>query len=173
MQNLSKTIRDFSNFYKPHKKAKLASVDSVVMSAYELVKDSMLFSKVETKFDLRANSFIYMHENEFMQVILNIITNAKDQMIDKDIENPSIILRSFVENKNIVIEIEDNAGGIESENLEKIFDPYFSTKLEKNGTGLGLYMSKMIINEYHKGDLSVANRADGALFKITIPREKE
>ena len=173
VQNLSKTIRDFSNFYKPHKKAKLASVDSVVMSAYELVKDSMLFSKVETKFDLRANSFIYMHENEFMQVILNIITNAKDQMIDKDIENPSIILRSFVENKNIVIEIEDNAGGIESENLEKIFDPYFSTKLEKNGTGLGLYMSKMIINEYHKGDLSVANRADGALFKITIPREKE
>ena len=173
VQNLSKTMKDFSNFYKPHNKAKLASVDSVVMSAYELIKDSLLSSEVEIRFDLRANSFVYLHENEFMQVILNIITNAKDQIIDKEIENPAITLRSSIEDDNIVIEIEDNAGGIENENINKIFNPYFSTKLEKNGTGLGLYMSKMIINEYHKGDLSVTNRADGALFKITIPREKE
>jgi len=173
VQNLSKIIKDFSNFYKPHNEAKLVSVDTVIMSAYELIQETLSSSEIEMVFDLEANSFIYMHENEFMQVLLNIITNAKEQLIDKGIQSPTIILRSFVENENIVIEVEDNAGGIESETIDKIFDPYFSTKLAKNGTGLGLYMSKIIINEYHKGDLSATNCVGGALFKITIPREKE
>jgi len=170
VQNLSKTIKDFSDFYKPTKESELLNIDAVVKKAYELVSDMMQDSAIEVEFELEANLSIAIYENEFMQVILNLLTNSKEQLIEKKINNPKIYVKSYLKSDKVMIEFEDNAGGVEEGILESVFDPYFSTKLEKNGTGLGLYMCKMIINEYHRGNISIQNTEDGVKFTIELER---
>ena len=108
--------------------------------------------------------------NEFMQSILNIINNAKDELIKNDLKNRNINI-SFYNKKNmLIVDIQDNAGGIKSSNINRIFKPYFSTK--QAGHGIGLYMAKMIIEDKMNGKLEVENVNDGALFKITLENKK-
>ena len=168
VQNLSQIITDFSNFYKPHTQAEFLNVDEVLLKSYRLMEDSMIPTNIQVDFQLRAKKEMMMHENEFMQVILNIINNAKEQLLSKEIVSPAIVIRTYVTNEKIFIEIEDNAGGIDKSVMDEIFDPYFSTKLEKNGTGLGLYMSKIILKDYHNGDIYAKNTQDGVRFIIEI-----
>ena len=92
--------------------------------------------------------------------------NAKETLLNNRINNPFIMIKT----NNTEITIQDNAGGIADNIIENIFDPYFSTKTEKNGTGLGLYMSKTIIENHCKGQIYVSNKEDGALFKIIFPK---
>jgi C4-dicarboxylate-specific signal transduction histidine kinase len=106
--------------------------------------------------------------NALSQVLLNILNNAKDILIDNQIKEKKIWINLFKRDEFIVIEIEDNAGGIPENIIDKIFDPYFSTKLEKNGTGLGLYMSRMIVQEQMKSTLKVKNTDRGAKFEIAL-----
>jgi len=167
-QNLSQVITDFSNFYKPNKEAEFLSVDFVILKAYNLIKDSMVSNGIDIHFELSAEYFIDIYENEFMQVILNLLNNAKDQLVESCVENPRIAITTYAQADEIIVEIEDNGGGIKEDVIKNIFDPYFSTKLEKNGTGLGLYMSRMIVSEYHKGSISAENTLFGALFRIKI-----
>jgi C4-dicarboxylate-specific signal transduction histidine kinase/ABC-type nitrate/sulfonate/bicarbonate transport system substrate-binding protein len=171
VQNLGKTIDNFSNYYKPNKASSLVSLDSIIQKSMELIQDSLKSALIEWEEDLNSKDKISAHENELMQVVLNILNNAKDQLINNNIENPKIILRSYTLQKSVVLEIEDNAGGVKEDILPKIFDPYFSTKREKNGTGLGLYMSKMIVEEYHDGHLMVENTKEGAKFMIKVNKE--
>jgi len=173
LKHLSYTVTNFSNFYKPDKKFKLTKVDDVILKAYELLVDSIDASKIKTEFKLESNCEIMMHINEFTQVIINIINNAKDQLVLKNIENPMIKVESYIQKDKLYIDISDNAGGIGEEKLGKIFDPYYSTKLEQNGTGLGLYMSKVIIKDYHHGDIYAKNSDSGAIFTIRIKVEDE
>ena len=173
LQHLSYTVTNFSNFYKPDKKFKLTKVDNVILKAYELLVDSLDAFKIKTEFKLESNCEIMMHENEFTQVIINIINNAKDQLVLKNIENPMIKINSYVQRGKLYINISDNAAGIDEEKSDKIFDPYYSTKLEKNGTGLGLYMSKVIIKDYHAGDIYAKNSDNGAIFTIRIKLQDE
>ena len=168
LQNLSQTITNFSDFYKPNKELIVADVDEVILKAYDLVVDSLNSQGIDVKFILESNSELLMHENEFMQVILNMINNAKEQLVQKSIQEPKIWIASRVAKDKLYINITDNAGGIDEEVLDKIFDPYYSTKLEKNGTGLGLYMSKVIIKDYHGGDIYARNIGNGAIFTIRI-----
>jgi len=173
VQSLAKTIRDFSDYYKPNKRAEFINIDEVILRSFELLKDSMNAVEIEVEFDLNSITELDIHTNEFMQVILNIVSNAKEQLLIKEVKEPRVHIRTCEDSSFIFIEIEDNAGGVDDEIIENIFDPYFSTKLEKNGTGLGLYMSRMIINEYHNGNLSVHNTRDGAVFTIRIKKEYE
>jgi len=168
LQDLSQTITNFSNFYKPDKKFQMVEITELLLKAYNLVFDSLDSYKIRVDFDLESHCEFMMHENEFLQVVLNIINNAKDQLIQNDIERPTINISTHMKNGVLYIEISDNAGGVEEENLDKIFDPYYSTKLEKNGTGLGLYMSKVIIKDYHHGDIYAKNSDNGAIFTIRI-----
>ena len=170
VKNLSNTIKDFSDFYKPNKLAQHASVDALILKAYELMKDMLSSNLITIDFNLHATTEIEVHENELIQVVLNLLQNAKDQLLEKKISKGWIKVDSYEEEEYIFVRIEDNAGGVPEELLESIFDPYFSTKLEKNGTGLGLYMCKMILTEYHDGDISVQNSADGAIFTIKIKK---
>ena len=118
------------------------------------------------------NTKVKIHNNEFMQVILNILKNAEDNFREKKIKDPKItILCDCTIDDKIILEIYDNGGGIPEDVLLKIFDPYFSTKSEKNGTGLGLYMSKTIIEEHHNGKLNVENKDNGVCFRIEIIRD--
>jgi PAS domain S-box-containing protein len=168
VQSLSQIISDFSSFYKPHKRASLLNIDDVVLKTYRLLEDSLSDTKITVSFELLADTEMMMHENEFMQVVLNIITNAKEQLVSKNIQDPEIFIRSYTKEGKIFIEVEDNAGGIDENIIKEIFDPYFSTKLEKNGTGLGLYMSKIILRDYHHGDIEVRNGDYGAIFTVIV-----
>ena len=104
------------------------------------------------------------YDNELIQVILNILKNSQDNFKERKVENPKIII-TIDEN---ILSICDNGGGISEDIIGEIFDPYFSTKDEKNGTGLGLYMSKIIVEEHHNAKLDVVNVDDGVCFSITM-----
>ena len=106
-----------------------------------------------------------------MQVILNLLKNSKDNFLEKNIVAPQITLATYMYDDHSVISICDNGGGIPKEIIDKIFDPYFSTKDEKNGSGLGLYMSKMIIEDHHNGILNVKNTEDGVCFEIIFKEQ--
>lgn len=118
----------------------------------------------------RNNSvkMIELYESELIQVILNILKNAQDNLLEKKIQNPQIIISCEDTPTGVDIHIYDNGGGIADDIIEHIFDPYFSTKDAKNGTGLGLYMSKMIIEEHYFGSLAVTNTNQGACFNISL-----
>jgi signal transduction histidine kinase len=108
------------------------------------------------------------YPSEFSQVILNLLNNAKDVLIERDIEHPRIVVESkFVEDE-VIISVLDNGGGVEEEIMAEIFDIYFSTKMNKGGTGLGLYMSKLIIETKLLGKITVSNSKDGAKFSIIL-----
>lgn len=173
VQNLAQTIKDFSDFYKPGKESEYISLDSVILKANELIKDDFTVNKIELLFDLKTPRVVKLYENEFMQVVINLLTNAKEQLIEKEVEDAKIVLKSYEEDNLLVITVEDNAGGVPNDIIHSIFNPYFSTKLEKNGTGLGLYMCKMIISEYHDGDISVKNTEQGARFTIKLKTDEK
>ena len=99
---------------------------------------------------------------------MNLLDNAKDVLIERKVTHPKIIIKTIFSNNQVKVNIMDNAGGIDSHIIDKIFDIYFSTKREKGGSGLGLYMSKLIIERKGMGQLSVFNEEDGAVFSITL-----
>ena len=107
--------------------------------------------------------------NEFSQVILNMLSNSKDALIFNEIKDSKVIIKSYINNENIFINIEDNALGIPMDIIDKIFDPYFTTKEEGKGTGIGLYMSKIIIESNMNGKITAENRDNGSMFTIKIP----
>jgi len=108
------------------------------------------------------------YPNEYAHVILNIIKNARDALVERNTPDPKITIKAFKEADKGVLTITDNAGGISENLLDKIFDPYFTTKSKKSGIGIGLYMSKIIIEKNLEGKLSVRNVPDGAEFRIEI-----
>ena len=164
VENLTATIDDFRNFYKPDKKLALISFEEVVQKALRIIRSSMEMDNISIIEEYKDDIKLEMYDNEVMQVILNILKNAHDNFKEKNITNPQIKITST----SAVLDISDNGGGIPDEILDKIFDPYFSTKDEKNGTGLGLYMSKIIIEEHHTGKLAARNYDGGILFKIIL-----
>jgi len=173
VKNLSQTIQNFSEYYRPNKKPQEYNIDKIIENSYDLVRDSINSSGISISFDLSSKSIIKVYENELMQVVLNLLTNASQQLKNKDIAEPKIEVVSSEDDKEVRLSVRDNAGGIPQEIISKVFDPYFSTKTEKNGTGLGLYMSRMIVEQHHEGKIEAHNSDKGAVFTITISKEKE
>jgi len=168
---MSKTIDDFRNFFRPDKLQEVFSVSERVMSVSELISASYKNHSITIETDLDDSLYSVGYPNEFSQVLLNILTNAKDALIENNIKNPMVWIRSFGENDNVVLEIEDNAGGIDEAIIEKVFEPYFTTKDKTVGTGIGLYMSKMIIENNMGGVIHAYNGKSGAIFRIEIRKE--
>jgi signal transduction histidine kinase len=164
VENLTTTIDDFRNFYKPNKTRSAVSFNTVVHKVLQIIGSSINNDNIEILEESHDDALIDMHENEMMQVIINILKNAHDNFIEKNITAGEIKIKS----KNNALYISDNGGGIPDEILDRIFDPYFSTKDEKNGTGLGLYMSKQIIEKHENGTLTAKNQNNGVLFTITL-----
>ena len=118
---------------------------------------------------MNKNPELIGYQNDYSQVLINIINNAKDALVERKIENPYIKISIFQEDENIITTVEDNAGGIKVEPIEKIFEPFF-TYQKVNGSGIGLFMSKLIIENNMNGKLRVKNSSKGAFFKISIPK---
>ncbi len=173
-QHLSHTIDDFRNFFKKDKSKDTTTLKEIVNSTLSIVKLSMDSKNIEIISDnVTCEHSLETYSNEVKQVLLNLLKNAEDVLIEKKIQNPKIIIETLDEEGCQVLVIKDNAGGIDEDIIHMIFDPYFSTKKEKDGTGLGLYMSKTIIEDHCNGKLSVSNDEDGAVFKINFKIEDE
>jgi signal transduction histidine kinase len=171
VQNLSMTIDDFRNFYKPNKQSAKALICAPIAKALQIIRPLLVSKKIDIVENYECNKKVEMFENEMMQVVLNILKNAQDNFHEKKTPDPVITISTRSNESGSLIEICDNGGGLREEVLLKAFDPYFSTKDEKNGTGLGLYMSKTIIEAHHKGQLTVENRGGGACFIIEISNQ--
>ncbi len=165
---LSNTIDDFRNFFNPNKLKEVRDLDVIIEQAVAIIAASFKQKSIQFTQSVHLSKKVEIFSNELMQVLLNILKNAQDAFNDKNIDSPLISLRAYEDEYESFIEIADNAGGINEEVIEHIFDPYFSTKDEKNGTGLGLYMSKIIIEEHCGGKISVSNTKEGCQFKISI-----
>ena len=168
IKHLSSTIDDFRDFFKPKKDKQETNLDILVESALLIVQPSIDDKRINIITDLNSQSTFVSYANELKQVLLNLIKNAEDVLIEKNIKEPRITIRTYEKDDAFILEVEDNAGGIPKEIMPKIFDPYFSTKTKKDGTGLGLYMSKIIVEEHCKGKLEVKNSNEGALFRVVI-----
>jgi len=171
IQGMSATIDDFTNFFKPNKIQENFKIDDAVNSALKFVSDSYIENNIEVFYTANPTIEINSYKNELIQVLLNIFNNSKDAVIEKGIKKAQLTIRIFDSTENIVIEIQDNAGGIDFNIIHRIFEPYFTTKFKSQGTGIGLYMSKMIIEKSMKGSLSSENRDDGLLSIIKIKKE--
>jgi len=168
IQFMSHTIDDFRNFFKPDKKKVRFYVDDACNEAISLVGASIKSYQIDLFKKVKCNAVINGYEREFAQVMLNLISNAKDILNQREIKTPRIDVVIDVKDKNVIVTVQDNAGGVEDEHLDLIFEPYFTTKESSKGTGLGLYMSKMIIEKNMNGELSVENTNSGALFTVIV-----
>lgn len=165
---LSKTIDDFKEFYIQDKQKEIFLVKDSIFNAISILSADL--KKHNIKLDLEFKTFedikVFGVKHELSQVILSIVLNSID--ILKNIENPEIFIKVSSSSAEVIIDIIDNGGGVKIKNLKKIFDPYFSTK--KDGTGIGLYLSKIIIEDSFLGKLEVENEKDGAKFSIFIEK---
>ncbi len=166
VQHLSTTTDDFRNFFNPNKNKELTSLVLPIESALNIVENSLQKSGIKIIKDLQENPTFNMYPNEIVQVILNLLKNSEYNFLDKKIKDPKIIIVTYTRKNKTVISVCDNGGGIPANIAKKIFTPYFSTKTERNGTGLGLYMSKIIIEDHHNGSLAMKNRHDGVCFEM-------
>lgn len=167
---MSKTIDDFRDFFKPDKSVKIFDIKQQLTHAVEMVKPIVAAHGIELRFESEEGLKVESFPNEFGQCIINILNNAKDVLLEScgDFTKQIAVIAKRGENHTVVVTIEDNGGGINSVVMPYIFEPYFSTKGAKHGTGLGLYMSKIIVEEHMQGRLSVANNKDGARFEIVL-----
>ncbi len=173
-QHLSKTIDDFRNFFKPDKSVVTVKVENIMEETLLIVKESLTNNAIELITSYQSESQIDAYPRELMQVFVNIINNAKDSLISNKTDDPLIIITIYDDEEYVITEICDNGGGIDESIMAKIFDPYYSTKDEKTGTGLGLYMSKMIIEEHLHGILEASNNERvGACFNVRLLRKNE
>lgn len=171
--NLGQIISDFSDFYRPNKQQEECTLNDPVFQAYWLLEGSLASENIDLSLELDSTSRVKLFKNEFVQVLVNIINNAREQFNIKGVENAQICIKSYDRGDVSVMEISDNAGGIEEDIINNVFDPYFSTKFDKNGTGLGLHMSKNIIKQHSGGKLHVENIQNGAKFTIEIAAREE
>lgn len=168
-QHLSFTIDDFRNFFKPDKVKMRCKIEDIIEKSIDIIKTSFESKSINLTTRYRFNSAIFSYTSEIQQVVLIVLKNAEDILMEKNIENKLIKINTFKKEDFAIIQIKDNAGGISTDIINKIFDPYFSTKKSKDGTGIGLYMSKIIIDEHCSGNLSVKNSKKGAIFQIKLP----
>jgi len=169
IMHLSHTIDDFSNFYREDTQNEFVNVkiEQILNDTINIILPSINNNNVKLIKNIRYNKNIYIMPNRLKQVLLNLIKNSLDAIKENKVKEPFIEVDVFEDKGKVVIEVTDNAGGIQDDILDKVFDPYFSTKDAKNGTGIGLYMSKMIIEKLN-GSLSVYNKKEGVVFRIEL-----
>ena len=172
IKEMSNTIDDFRDFFNPRKDKSKFLVNDSIKQLILIIQPIFDFSKIKLIYSKTEDIYVYGYSNELAQALLNILYNAKDVLIEKKIEEKRVSIELIKERDSLIIKICDNAGGVNNDIIQQIFEPYFSTKKSKNGTGLGLYMSKMIIEKHMNGRLDVYNSKDGACFKIEINREE-
>lgn len=170
---MSKTIDDFRSLASDEKVKTKFLVKEIVEEAHTIIEDEYKKYKIDFAVEVMGECKCEFegYKRELLQVVINILNNAKDILVEKETENPRVMITLMGDEENVYLTIQDNAGGIPEAIINKIFDPYFTTKHESIGTGIGLFMSKKIIGEHFEGTLSVSNEDGGAKFTVSLPRQ--
>ncbi len=168
INKMSSTIDDFRDFFKPKKNLEFFSPYLSIESVMELLAATLKNRGIKVEIIGDKQTEVYGYKGEFSQVILNIISNAIDSLLENQPDNPLILIVIKESQGKVLIDISDNGGGVKEQNLHKIFDPYFTTKSSSEGLGIGLYMSKMIIEKSMHGKLYAKNYDKGVTFTIEL-----
>ncbi|MDD3769963.1 MAG: DUF3365 domain-containing protein [Sulfuricurvum sp.] len=171
LNQMSQTIDDFRNFFRSDKEAKPFDTVDIIEESLVVIDAALKNNNIEIVKEYERPLPGYGYPNQLSQVILNLLTNAKDAVKERKSGSGKIVIRAFAENGDVRIEISDNAGGIDEAIIGKIFDPYFTTK--ESGSGIGLYMARMIVEHNHGGTISAVNTGEGAEFTIRIPHHAQ
>ena len=167
---MSETIEDFRNFFSPNRETELFSLSSVAKEAIDIMRGTLERNEVQIRLNIVRDADIQGYFNEFSQVLINLLNNTIDAFSHNKIKSRLIYIEiDTLSAGDAIIKVCDNAGGIDATILDKIFEPYFTTKHASAGTGLGLYMSKMIIKNSMMGTIEAYNHEDGVCFSIKIP----
>lgn len=166
---LSQTIEDFRDFVKPSNRKEVFYVYDAVASVIDLMDENFRINNITVEFEQIEMVRAYGYANQYAQAIFNIINNSFDALKESPRLDRKIILRIYEQDKKAILEIEDNAGGIDKAIAGKIFDMYFTTKEKGSGTGLGLYITKTIIEHNMGGTIRAENTGDGLLMKVDVP----
>nr|WP_319489020.1 HAMP domain-containing sensor histidine kinase [uncultured Caproiciproducens sp.] len=166
---MSSTADDFRNFIKPDTEISCFDVAEVVRYAIQMNHDRLIQNNIQINTDNSGNTRVYGYRSQLLQVILNLIGNSVDAIVEKETGDGEICLNLAEEKTDICLSVQDNGGGIPQDSIPHLFQAYFSTK-GVSGTGIGLYMSKKIIEETFKGTLTFQNVPGGALFSVSIQK---
>ena len=167
IDHMTSTLSEFRDFFRPNQGTTTFNLQDIVNTVLFLVKDEFLKNGITVTLEVDSKITLKGNENEFKHLIINIINNAKDAFNEKALKNRQITISAIQENDTVTLEILDNAGGIPSKVLPHIFEANVTTKEKGQGTGIGLYMSAQIVKKMD-GELSVANKEEGACFTIVF-----
>ena len=165
---LSRTINDFRDFFRPDRQRAFVRLNELVQRTVEIIGLSLQTQDIELVREFGELPRLELFPNEIQQALINLLKNAQEALEESEIEGKRLVLRTYAQEDKQVLEVQDNAGGVPEEVVDQIFFPYFSTKNKLNGTGLGLYMSRMIIEDHLGGKLTVVNKDGGACFRVEL-----
>jgi signal transduction histidine kinase len=173
IQYMSQTIDDFRNFFKQDRVQTRVNINHIVGEIETLLGPLLANKNIEFIRDIDPSISALVYSNELKQVLINIVNNAREAIDHSKRKEKKIIVSCVNDKHHCVISIEDTGGGVPLHIIDKIFDPYFTTKFESQGTGIGLYMAKMIIEKHFLGKLSVHNTVNGACFELRLNHSDE
>lgn len=177
ISNMSKTIDDFGKYFKPETGEVEFNILKVLDSTIEILSNEFTENKIELKRDFNLeesqNYSYYGYSSGLKQVFLHVLHNAVDALVQSDERDREIRVKATFNQREIILTIEDNGKGVKEEHLERIFEPYFTTKYKSRDTGISLYMSKIIIEKNMNGKIELKNKRDGTLLIITLPVSKK
>jgi signal transduction histidine kinase len=168
---MSDTIEDFTDFFHPDKKKIKFMPLTTIERALKLI--DVETKNITVKITAKKDIWFYTYENEYLQVLLTILHNALENFTAHQTEDPHIHFTLSAEKEHVSLYIQDNGGGIQTKEIEAIFDPHFTTNHTGKNSGLGLYMAKILVEESMQGTLSVTNKQRGACFTITLPQGEQ
>jgi len=170
IEHMTTTLSEFRSFFRSNKQSADFSLEACIDSVKVLLKDELIKNKIEIQQAQQKDIMINGYENEFKHLLLNLINNAKDAFNERKVKQRVIAIGYNETPSHIVLQVVDNAGGIPSHIIDQIFTPNVTTKGDKDGTGIGLYMSSQIAQKHH-GKLSVENTSNGARFTLSIKKQ--
>jgi C4-dicarboxylate-specific signal transduction histidine kinase len=168
IQQMSGTIDNFRNFFRCDKEMSEFHVYRVISQTISLVEEGFKSQRINIAVHTESDPMIHGYPQEYAQVLMNILANARNALVERNVDDPRISLRTFAEEDKSVVTVTDNAGGIAKELMHRLFDPYVTSNGQDRGKGIGLFMSKTIIEKNMGGRLTARNTGNGAEFRIEV-----
>lgn len=173
IEHLAKTINVFRNFFTTEKKVRVFWIEDIFRDLENLLEASMKYDNIDLEFSIKNNSIITGYPNDLKQSLINIVNNAREAILNRGKPGGKIDIQAHSDSHYVYITIGDNGGGIPADVFDRILEPYFTTKSEEMGNGIGLYITQSIIESSLDGELIYENVDDGAQFTIRLPIKED